>query len=116
MKRFSTLSALLIAASLALAPSLHAQKGWSADNGDGTFTNPLLWGDWPDPDVIRVGADVRLTFGVHQNKSVGVRRLSVKHHFFADRGVYWTSALDKLNILVWQLFFYKCAEIAVGDK
>lgn len=54
MKRFSSLSALLIAASLALAPSLHAQKGWSADNGDGTFTNPLLWGDWPDPDVIRV--------------------------------------------------------------
>ena len=54
MKRFSSLSALLIAASLALAPSLHAQKGWTADNGDGTFTNPLLWGDWPDPDVIRV--------------------------------------------------------------
>ena len=54
MKRFSTLSALLIAASLALAPSLHAQQVWTADNGDGTFTNPLLWGDWPDPDVIRV--------------------------------------------------------------
>lgn len=29
----------------------------SADNGDGTFTNPLLWADWPDPDVIRVGSD-----------------------------------------------------------
>ena len=28
---------------------------WRADHGDGTFTNPLLWGDWPDPDVIRVG-------------------------------------------------------------
>ena len=54
MKRFSSLSALLIAASLTLAPSLHAQKVWTADNGDGTFTNPLLWGDWPDPDVIRV--------------------------------------------------------------
>lgn len=28
---------------------------WTSDNGNGTFTNPLLWGDWPDPDVIRVG-------------------------------------------------------------
>jgi beta-xylosidase len=28
---------------------------YTADNGDGTFKNPILWGDWPDPDVIRVG-------------------------------------------------------------
>ncbi|MGF7231973.1 glycoside hydrolase family 43 protein [Arachidicoccus sp.] len=28
---------------------------WTADNGNGTYKNPLLWGDWPDPDVIRVG-------------------------------------------------------------
>ena len=27
----------------------------SSDNGDGTFTNPVLWMDVPDPDVIRVG-------------------------------------------------------------
>lgn len=27
----------------------------SSDNGDGTFTNPVIWGDFPDPDVIRVG-------------------------------------------------------------
>ena len=26
----------------------------AADNGDGTFTNPLLHADFPDPDVIRV--------------------------------------------------------------
>ena len=30
---------------------------WNADNGNGSFTNPLMWGDWPDPDVIRVGND-----------------------------------------------------------
>lgn len=28
---------------------------WTPDNGNGTFTNPIMWGDWPDPDVIRVG-------------------------------------------------------------
>ncbi|PZX17236.1 beta-xylosidase [Breznakibacter xylanolyticus] len=27
----------------------------SSDNGDGTFTNPVVFGDFPDPDVIRVG-------------------------------------------------------------
>lgn len=30
---------------------------WNADNGNGTFTNPILWGDYPDPDIIRVGDD-----------------------------------------------------------
>src|SRR5690242_8453690 len=30
---------------------------WTADNGDGTYKNPLLWGDWPDPDIIRVDDD-----------------------------------------------------------
>ncbi|MGN7824248.1 glycoside hydrolase family 43 protein [Chitinophaga sp. 22536] len=36
---------------------LHAQTNtsWTPDNGDGTFKNPLMWGDWPDPDIIRVG-------------------------------------------------------------
>lgn len=34
-----------------------SQQVWTPDNGDGTFTNPIMWGDWPDPDVIRVGDD-----------------------------------------------------------
>ena len=34
-----------------------AQQVWTPDNGDGTFTNPIMWGDWPDPDIIRVGDD-----------------------------------------------------------
>ena len=33
------------------------QSGWTPDNGNGTFTNPVMWGDWPDPDIIRVGDD-----------------------------------------------------------
>jgi beta-xylosidase len=28
---------------------------WQSDNGDGTFTNPMLYADYPDPDIIRVG-------------------------------------------------------------
>jgi beta-xylosidase len=34
---------------------------WSADNGDGTFTNPVLHADYSDPDAIRVGEDYYLT-------------------------------------------------------
>lgn len=48
------LSALAIA--LATLP-IAANKplvSYSADNGDGTFTNPVLWADFPDPDIIRV--------------------------------------------------------------
>ena len=33
---------------------------WTSDNGDGTFTNPVLYGDYPDPDIIRVGSDFYL--------------------------------------------------------
>lgn len=30
---------------------------WNADNGDGTYTNPVLYADYSDPDAIRVGED-----------------------------------------------------------
>ncbi len=30
---------------------------WNGDNGDGTYTNPILYTDYSDPDVIRVGED-----------------------------------------------------------
>ena len=30
-------------------------KTWSADNGNGTFTNPLFYDEFSDPDLIRVG-------------------------------------------------------------
>lgn len=32
-------------------------SAWQSDNGDGTFTNPPLYADYPDPDIIRVGED-----------------------------------------------------------
>lgn len=34
---------------------------WTADNGDGTYTNPLFYEEFSDPDIIRVGADYYLT-------------------------------------------------------
>lgn len=39
---------------------LHAQS-WTADNGNGTYTNPLFYDEFSDPDVIRVGNDFYMT-------------------------------------------------------
>ncbi|HNW59992.1 MAG TPA: glycoside hydrolase 43 family protein [bacterium] len=34
---------------------------WTSDNGNGTFTNPLFYEEFSDPDMIRVGDDYYLT-------------------------------------------------------
>ncbi|WP_438351498.1 glycoside hydrolase family 43 protein [Paenibacillus sp. FA6] len=34
---------------------------WTADQGDGTYVNPVLYADYSDPDVIRVGEDFYMT-------------------------------------------------------
>ena len=36
-------------------------KVWVADNGDGTYKNPILYSDYSDPDVVRVGDDYYMT-------------------------------------------------------
>lgn len=41
--------------------TLTAGPVWRADNGDGTYKNPILHADYSDPDVIRVGDDFYLT-------------------------------------------------------
>ena len=38
-----------------------AQSVWCPDHGDGTYTNPVLYADYSDPDVIAVGDDYYLT-------------------------------------------------------
>ncbi len=37
-----------------------AQSSWTADNGNGTFTNPLFYDEFSDPDILRVGDDYYL--------------------------------------------------------
>ncbi len=37
-----------------------AQQSWTADNGNGTFTNPLFYDEFSDPDILRVGDDYYL--------------------------------------------------------
>lgn len=37
-----------------------AAQSWTADNGNGTYSNPLFYEEFEDPDVIRVGDDYYL--------------------------------------------------------
>lgn len=46
----------LLSSIFAILP-LAAQSSWTADNGNGTFTNPLFYDEFSDPDIIRVGED-----------------------------------------------------------
>lgn len=52
-------SILAIALSI-LCISAGAQQSWTADNGNGTFTNPLFYDEFSDPDILRVGDDYYL--------------------------------------------------------
>ncbi|WBL45139.1 glycoside hydrolase 43 family protein [Algoriphagus halophytocola] len=50
----------------AAASSVFAQQNvvsnvWVADQGDGTYINPILHADYSDPDVVRVGEDFYMT-------------------------------------------------------
>lgn len=67
------LALLLCAASLALPPL----RAWQADNRDGTFNNPPLNADYPDPDIVRVGDDFYFVTTTFVN-SPGLRLLHSK--------------------------------------
>ena len=57
MKKIVLLAAILIAVA---GTSMAQTKSWTADNGNGTFTNPLFYDEFSDPDIIRVGEDFYL--------------------------------------------------------
>jgi beta-xylosidase len=51
---------MLTAVVLSAAIQATAQTSWTADNGNGTFTNPLFYDEFSDPDILRVGDDYYL--------------------------------------------------------
>ncbi len=51
----------LLTAHCSLLYAQYVSKVWVADNGDGTYKNPILHADYSDPDAIRVGDDFYLT-------------------------------------------------------
>lgn len=44
-----------------IAQEKTVSKVWVSDNGDGTYTNPILHSDFSDPDVVRVKDDYYMT-------------------------------------------------------
>ncbi len=57
-----TLTVGVITAALPVSSggSTAAAQSWTADNGNGTYSNPLFYEEFEDPDVIRVGEDYYL--------------------------------------------------------
>jgi beta-xylosidase len=75
---FVSLVCLACCMSTTAAPSFSgtstaAAKHWTADNGNGTYSNPLFYEEFEDPDIIRVGEDYYLAgTTMHMNPAVMV--------------------------------------------
>ena len=54
---FNKLLTTIMLVALSIAASA---QSWTADNGNGTYTNPLFYDEFSDPDIIRVGDDYYL--------------------------------------------------------
>jgi len=52
---------LLLAAVPLMAQAQYRSEAWCPDNGDGTYTNPVINADYSDPDACAVGDDYYLT-------------------------------------------------------
>ena len=59
--------ALAVAGLLLCAQTTSRPSPWQPDQGDGTYLNPVLAGDYSDPDVLRVGDDYYLTASSFSN-------------------------------------------------
>ena len=67
---------------------------WTADNGNGTFSNPLFYDEFSDPDIIRVGDDFYLT-GTTMHAMPG---LPVLHSRDLVNWSFLSYASDKLDL------------------
>lgn len=54
-------SSLFLTADVSSQQAQFVSHVWVADNGDGTYKNPIIFADYSDPDAIRVGDDFYMT-------------------------------------------------------
>lgn len=78
---------------VAIPFSMRAQT-WTADNGNGTYSNPLFFDEFADPDVIRLGKDFYLV-GSSMHAMPG---LAVLHSVDLVNWDFQSYALDKLDL------------------
>lgn len=55
MKKILSLLVFSFSFLVSIAQTYEYKQVWSADKGDGTYVNPVVNGDFPDMDVVRVG-------------------------------------------------------------
>lgn len=60
-KQTNFFAACAVTLVLAMFTSAQVSGVWVADNGDGTYKNPIINADYSDPDVVRVGSDYYMT-------------------------------------------------------
>ena len=92
--RAATWSRLPALVFCATAASTAVSQTWRADNGNGTFSNPLFYDEFSDPDLIRVGNDFCLT-GTTMHTMPG---LPVLHSRDLVNWEFMSYALDKLDL------------------
>ncbi len=61
MNKINALITILILSFSTLHAQNYVSKVWVADQGDGTYKNPILYSDYSDPDVCRAGDDYYMT-------------------------------------------------------
>jgi xylan 1,4-beta-xylosidase len=88
----SAVSICLLILASSLRPT-HADT-WKADNGNGTFSNPLFFDEFSDCDLIRVGRDFYLT-GTTMHSMPG---LPVLHSRDLVNWRFLSYALDRLDL------------------
>ncbi len=71
--------------------------GWVSDNGNGTFTNPLFYDEFSDPDMIRVGGDYYLT-GTTMHSMPGL------------------PILHSRDLVNWEFLGYACDRLDLGPE
>jgi xylan 1,4-beta-xylosidase len=91
MKRVALGFGFLLVAVAALAAT------WVADNSNGTFTNPLFYDEFSDPDLIRVGDDYYLT-GTTMHAMPGL------------------PVLHSRDLVNWRLLGYACDRLDLGPE
>jgi beta-xylosidase len=84
---------ILAASSNSFGLPLEATKHWTADNGNGTYSNPLFYGEFEDPDPIRVGDDYYLA-GTTMHMNPAVEILHSKDLVNWELAGYCTNKLD----------------------
>ena len=92
--RYLCLRWLLAVLALSFLCRTGVGQTWLADNGNGTFSNPLFFDEFSDPDLIRVGPDFYLT-GTTMHAMPG---LAVLHSRDLVNWDFQSYALDRLDL------------------